>query len=216
VTGAGDTVISTLGASLAAGASFSEATVLANQAAGLVVGKLGTASVNQQELKATLHALDGMPRGLVSPEALDLALNTARLNSEKIVLTNGCFDILHPGHVRYLQQAKKLGDRLVVLLNDDASVARLKGPERPINDLATRAEMLSALSCVDWVCPFSDDTPLEPICRILPDVLVKGGDYQIEDIVGHDCVANAGGETRVLDFIEGRSTTQLIEDIKRS
>ncbi|MEW5009825.1 MAG: D-glycero-beta-D-manno-heptose 1-phosphate adenylyltransferase, partial [Cycloclasticus sp.] len=215
VTGAGDTVISTLAASLAAGASFAEATVLANQAAGLVVAKLGTATISQQELKASLHTLDDTPRGFVSAEQLDLAVRTARINGEKIVLTNGCFDILHPGHVRYLQQAKALGDRLIILVNDDASVRRLKGPERPINDVATRAEMLSALACVDWVCEFSEDSPREHICRILPDVLVKGGDYQnIEDIAGHDCVAKAGRQTRVLDYVDGCSTTNLIKNIR--
>ncbi len=217
VTGAGDTVISTLAASLAAGASFSDATVLANQAAGLVVAKLGTATVTQQELKATLHTLDDMPRGFVSTTKLDAAITTARVNGEKIVLTNGCFDILHPGHVRYLQQAKALGDRLVILVNDDASVGRLKGPERPINSLETRAEMLSALACVDWVCAFSEDSPREHICRILPDILVKGGDYQrIEDIEGHDCVAQAGGKSFVLDYVDGCSTTNLIKNIRDS
>jgi len=217
VTGAGDTVISTLAASLAAGADFSEATVLANQAAGLVVGKLGTATINQQELRATQHTIDDMPRGFVSADDLDLAITTARLNGEKIVLTNGCFDILHPGHVRYLQQAKALGDRLVILVNDDASVRRLKGPERPINTVETRAEMLAALACVDWVCEFTEDSPREHICRILPDVLVKGGDYtSIEDIEGHDCVAKAGGHTQVLDFVAGCSTTNLIENIRKS
>jgi len=215
VTGAGDTVISTLAASLAAGASFSEATVLANQAAGLVVAKLGTATISQQELKASLHTLDDTPSGYVNAEQLDAAVRTARINGEKIVLTNGCFDILHPGHVRYLQQAKALGDRLIILVNDDASVARLKGPERPINDLATRAEMLSALACVDWVSEFKEDSPREHICRILPDVLVKGGDYQnIEDIAGHDCVAKAGGTTLVLDYVDGCSTTNLIKNIR--
>jgi len=217
VTGAGDTVISTLAASLAAGASFSDATVLANQAAGLVVAKLGTATATQQELKATLHTLDDMPRGFVSAAKLDAAITTARINGEKIVLTNGCFDILHPGHVRYLQQAKALGDRLVILVNDDASVGRLKGPERPINSLETRAEMLSALACVDWVCAFSEDSPREHICRILPDILVKGGDYQrIEDIEGHDCVAKAGGQSFVLDYVDGCSTTNLIKNIRDS
>ena len=217
VTGAGDTVISILAASLAAGASFSDATVLANQAAGLVVAKLGTATVTQQELKATLHTLDDMPRGFVSTTKLDAAITTARVNGEKIVLTNGCFDILHPGHVRYLQQAKALGDRLVILVNDDASVGRLKGPERPINSLETRAEMLSALACVDWVCAFSEDSPREHICRILPDILVKGGDYQrIEDIEGHDCVAQAGGKSFVLDYVDGCSTTNLIKNIRDS
>ena len=215
VTGAGDTVISTLAACLAAGSSFSEATVLANQAAGLVVAKLGTATISQQELKATLHTLSDMPRGFLAADELEAAITTARINGEKIVLTNGCFDILHPGHVRYLQQAKALGDRLIILVNDDASVSRLKGPERPINNLATRAEMLSALACVDWVCAFSENSPREHICRILPDVLVKGGDYQrIEDIEGHDCVAKAGGSTYVLDYVDGCSTTNLIKNIR--
>ncbi|MGB1701586.1 MAG: bifunctional D-glycero-beta-D-manno-heptose-7-phosphate kinase/D-glycero-beta-D-manno-heptose 1-phosphate adenylyltransferase HldE [Cycloclasticus sp.] len=215
VTGAGDTVISTLAACLAAGSSLPDATVLANQAAGLVVAKLGTATVTQNELKASLHTLEDMPRGFVSAEDLSLAIAKARINGEKIVLTNGCFDILHPGHVRYLQQAKALGDRLIILVNDDASVSRLKGPERPINRLEVRAEMLSALACVDWVCAFSEDSPREHICRILPDILVKGGDYKsIEDIEGFDCVAQAGGATYVLDYVEGCSTTNLIKNIR--
>lgn len=215
VTGAGDTVISTLAACLAAGSSLPDATVLANQAAGLVVAKLGTATVTQNELKASLHTLEDMPRGFVSAEDLSLAIAKARINGEKIVLTNGCFDILHPGHVRYLQQAKALGDRLIILVNDDASVSRLKGPERPINRLEVRAEMLSALACVDWVCAFSEDSPREHICRILPDILVKGGDYKsIEDIEGFDCVAKAGGATYVLDYVEGCSTTNLIKNIR--
>ena len=215
VTGAGDTVISTLAACLAAGSSLPDATVLANQAAGLVVAKLGTATITQNELKASLHTLEDMPRGFVSAEDLSLAIAKARINGEKIVLTNGCFDILHPGHVRYLQQAKALGDRLIILVNDDASVSRLKGPERPINRLEVRAEMLSALACVDWVCAFSEDSPREHICRILPDILVKGGDYKsIEDIEGFDCVAKAGGATYVLDYVEGCSTTNLIKNIR--
>ncbi|MGB0237812.1 MAG: bifunctional D-glycero-beta-D-manno-heptose-7-phosphate kinase/D-glycero-beta-D-manno-heptose 1-phosphate adenylyltransferase HldE [Cycloclasticus sp.] len=215
VTGAGDTVISTLAACLAAGSSLPDATVLANQAAGLVVAKLGTATITQNELKASLHTLEDMPRGFVSAEDLSLAIAKARINGEKIVLTNGCFDILHPGHVRYLQQAKALGDRLIILVNDDASVSRLKGPERPINRLEVRAEMLSALACVDWVCAFSEDSPREHICRILPDILVKGGDYKsIEDIEGFDCVAQAGGATYVLDYVEGCSTTNLIKNIR--
>ena len=215
VTGAGDTVISTLAACLAAGSSLPDATVLANQAAGLVVAKLGTATVTQNELKASLHTLEDMPRGFVSAEDLSLAIAKARINGEKIVLTNGCFDILHPGHVRYLQQAKALGDRLIILVNDDASVSRLKGPERPINRLEVRAEMLSALACVDWVCAFSEESPREHICRILPDILVKGGDYKsIEDIEGFDCVAKAGGATYVLDYVEGCSTTNLIKNIR--
>lgn len=215
VTGAGDTVIATLAASLSAGASLTESTTLANQAAGVVVGKLGTATVTSEELQRALRTMEDQPRGFVDLETLQEAIKIARLNGERIVLTNGCFDILHPGHVRYLQQAKKLGDRLVVLVNDDDSVRRLKGPERPVNSLEVRAEMLSALACVDWVCAFSEDSPKTHICQILPDVLVKGGDYKnIEDIEGHDCVAQAGGEARILDYVDGCSTTRLIESIR--
>lgn len=217
VTGAGDTVIATMAASLSAGASLTESTTLANQAAGVVVGKLGTATVTSEELQRALRTMDDLPRGFVDLETLQEAIKIARLNGEKIVLTNGCFDILHPGHVRYLQQAKQMGDRLIVLVNDDDSVRRLKGPERPVNPLEVRAEMLSALACVDWVCPFSEDSPKAHICSILPDVLVKGGDYQrIEDIEGHDCVAQAGGETRILDYVDGCSTTRLIQTIRET
>jgi len=130
------------------------------------------------------------------------------------VATNGCFDILHPGHVDYLQRARELGDRLLVLVNSDASVQRLKGPERPINPLPHRMTLLSALECVDWVVPFEEDTPRDVIGRLLPDILVKGGDYAaIESIAGHDHVLANGGEVKILPFVEGHSTTGLIEKI---
>jgi D-beta-D-heptose 7-phosphate kinase/D-beta-D-heptose 1-phosphate adenosyltransferase len=215
VTGAGDTAIAALGACLAAGSSLPEAMQLANLAAGLAVGKLGAASVSPEELELALHGPRAHSRGVIGLEGLLAELKAARGQGEKIVLTNGCFDILHPGHVHYLQQARELGDRLAVLVNDDASVRRLKGEGRPINSLASRMAMLAALECVDWVTPFAQDTPRAEICRILPDILVKGGDYSdIAAIAGHECVLAHGGEVRSLNFVEGFSTTGLIASIR--
>ena len=128
-------------------------------------------------------------------------------------MTNGCFDILHAGHVAYLEQAKRLGDRLVVAVNDDASVGRLKGPKRPINALERRMQVLAGLSAVDWVVPFGEETPARLIAEVLPDVLVKGGDYRPEDIAGGEAVMAAGGEVRVLNFEDGVSTTAMIDTI---
>ncbi len=215
VTGAGDTVISVLAASLAAKKSLPEATMLANMGAGIVVGKLGTATVNTEELEYALQGQRAHHRGVVNLTDLRQAMEQARQEGEKIVLTNGCFDILHPGHIRYLQQAKELGDRLIVLVNSDDSVKRLKGPERPVNDLQYRMEMLAALECVDWVLPFENDTPKQEIDQLLPDILAKGGDYtDITTIAGHESVLANGGEVKLLSFIEGHSTTSIIESIK--
>lgn len=215
VTGAGDTVISVLAASLAAKKSLAEATILANMGAGIVVGKLGTATVNTEELEYALQGQRAHHRGVGSLVEIGQAMNSARLSGEKIVLTNGCFDILHPGHIRYLQQAKALGDRLVVLVNSDASVKRLKGPERPVHDLAYRMEMLAALECVDWVLDFEGDTPKPEIDQLLPDILAKGGDYtDITSIAGHESVLANGGEVKLLSFIEGHSTTSIIKSIQ--
>jgi D-beta-D-heptose 7-phosphate kinase/D-beta-D-heptose 1-phosphate adenosyltransferase len=130
-------------------------------------------------------------------------------------MTNGVFDILHAGHVTYLEQAKRLGDRLVVAVNDDASVKRLKGPTRPVNSLENRMRVLGALSCVDWVVPFSEDTPERLICKLLPDVLVKGGDYKAQDVAGYKCVTQNGGEVKILPFVDGLSTTKTIEALKK-
>ena len=130
-------------------------------------------------------------------------------------MTNGCFDILHAGHVSYLEEAKSYGHKLIVAVNDDASVARLKGPSRPVTPLADRMAVLAGLAAVDWVVPFSEDTPVQLIERLLPDVLVKGGDYSVKDIVGGDTVIKNGGEVRVVTFKEGRSTSALIEAIRR-
>jgi len=193
-----------------------EATQLANVAAGVVVGKLGTATVGVAELAEALHGPRARHRGGVRLEELLLLVAQARAAGEKIVLTNGCFDILHAGHVHYLQQARELGDRLIVLVNSDASVRRLKGESRPVNSLEQRMTLLAALECVDWVTPFDADTPREAICCILPDILVKGGDYaHIGDIAGSDCVLANGGEVRLLDFVEGHSTSRLIEAIRQ-
>lgn len=215
VTGAGDTVISVLAASLAAKKSFADATVLANIGAGVVVGKMGTATVNTEELEYALQGQRAHHRGVSSVDEIKTAMRSSRREGEKIVLTNGCFDILHPGHVHYLQQARTLGDRLVVLVNSDDSVKRLKGPERPVNKLEQRMEMLAALECVDWVVPFDTDTPKDMIDDLLPDILVKGGDYtDISSIAGHESVLANGGEVKILSFIEGHSTTSIIKNIR--
>lgn len=216
VTGAGDTVISVLAASMAANKPLSEATRLANLAAGIVVKKMGTATTTAEELNYALQGQRAHHRGIIDLSDLLHFLEGARSNGEKIVATNGCFDLLHPGHLRYLQQAKSLGDRLVVLINSDSSIKRLKGLERPINELKHRMEMVAALECVDWVIPFHEDTPKNIICRILPDVLVKGGDYtDVTQIAGHECVLAKGGEVKFLDYIDGLSTSKIIDSIRR-
>jgi len=214
VTGAGDTVIATLSAALANGESLKSAAQLANLAAGLVVGKIGVASVSTSELRVALHRLGRGGRGLVTLEALDSLLEEARGRHEKVVMTNGCFDVLHAGHVAYLEEAKSLGDRLIVAINDDDSVRRLKGDPRPINALADRMAVISGLAAVDWVVSFSDDTPQRAIQAILPDVLVKGGDYRLDDIVGSKEVLRNGGEVRVLAFREGHSSSRIIEKLQ--
>ena len=216
VTGAGDTVISVLAAALSAGSELPVATALANLAAGLVVGKVGTASVTVAEMRRALHGLQSDDQGPVSREQLRLLAADARAQGERLVFTNGCFDLLHAGHVAYLQQARALGDRLIVAVNDDDSVRRLKGDGRPVNDVDARMTVLSALAAVDWVVPFSEDTPAALIGELLPDVLVKGGDYRAEDIAGGDAVRQAGGEVVVLDFVDGASTTGMLERIRNS
>ncbi|GIX21913.1 MAG: bifunctional protein HldE [Gammaproteobacteria bacterium] len=216
VTGAGDTVIATLAAALAAGAALPDATALANYAAGVVVGKLGTATASVEELRAAMWAHAPLGRGVVDVDTLLQRLAAARALGERIVFTNGCFDILHAGHVAYLQQARRLGDRLVVAVNDDDSVRRLKGAGRPVNPLAQRMAVLAALECVDWVVPFSEDTPAALIDKAAPDVLVKGGDYRPETIAGADAVRARGGRVVVLDYVEGCSTSAILERLERT
>ena len=214
VTGAGDTVIATLAGALASGQDFAAAAALANVAAGLVVRKIGVATVTPGEIQVALHQRGQGGRGLVSREELKVLIGEARGRSERIVMTNGCFDILHAGHVAYLEEAKSLGDRLVVAVNDDASVRRLKGESRPINGLDDRMLVLAGLAAVDWVVPFHEDTPAELIESVLPDVLVKGGDYKPEEIAGGKAVLSKGGEVRVLSFRDGHSTTRMIDRLR--
>ena len=213
VTGAGDTVIATLAGALASGQSLASASALANIAAGLVVRKIGVATVTPGEIQVALHQRGQGGRGLVSRDELLVLVGEARARNERIVMTNGCFDILHAGHVAYLEEAKSLGDRLIVAVNDDDSVRRLKGDSRPINALEDRMLVLAGLAAVDWVVPFADDTPAELIAAVLPDVLVKGGDYQPEEIAGGREVLQNGGEVRVLSFRDGHSTSRIIEKL---
>ena len=214
VTGAGDTVIATLALAIAAEAEYTQASALANIAAGIVVGKLGTSTVSEAELLNELSTGQESGLGVVSAEQLSIAKNIARARGEMIVMTNGCFDILHAGHVSYLENAKKLGDRLIVAVNSDDSVKRLKGDGRPVNPLERRMAVLAGLAAVDWVVDFSNDTPQELIANILPDILVKGGDYKVEEIAGGQEVIAAGGEVKVLNFEEGISTTEIINTIR--
>ena len=214
VTGAGDTVVAALAAGVAAGLALPQATALANLAAGIVVGKLGTATVTVAELRRLLRDPEDTSRGVVSEPELLAAVADARAHGERVVMTNGCFDLLHAGHVAYLEQARERGDRLVVAVNDDDSVRRLKGPGRPVTELAQRMAVLAGLAAVDWVVPFSEDTPARLIGGVLPDVLVKGGDYRAEQIAGHDVVRAHGGSVEVLDFMDGQSTSALLERLR--
>ena len=214
VTGAGDTVIALMAAGMACGLGVETAAALANLGAGLVVRKIGVASVSPSELRLALHRKGAGGRGLVNAEELLPLLEECRSRGERVVMTNGCFDILHAGHVSYLQEAKALGNRLVVAVNDDESVARLKGQERPINSLVDRMAVLAGLAAVDWVVPFAEDTPAELIARVLPDILVKGGDYRSDEIAGGQAVLDNGGEVRILGLKEGRSTSAIIDAIR--
>lgn len=211
VTGAGDTVIATLAAALGSGQNLASAAALANIAAGLVVRKIGVATVTPGEISAALHQRGQGGRGLVDLDTLLALVDESRGRNERVIMTNGCFDVLHAGHVAYLEEAKSLGDRLIVAVNDDDSVRRLKGESRPINALEDRLLVLAGLAAVDWVVPFEEDTPSRLIEALLPDVLVKGGDYQPEEIVGAREVLQNGGEVRVLAFRGGHSSSRIID-----
>ena len=216
VTGAGDTVISVLASSLAAGDNLAEATAIANLAAGLVVGKLGTAAISGPELRRAILAEQDTGMGVMTAEQLSIAVHDAKAHGEKIVFTNGCFDIIHAGHVGYLSQAKKLGDRLVVAINADESVARLKGPGRPLNPVERRRAVLDGLEAVDWVVNFKEDTPEALLKSLQPDILVKGGDYSLEQVVGGEYVLSYGGEVKALEFLDDCSTSAIVEKMKGS
>lgn len=220
VTGAGDTVISAVAAGMASHTSLEHATRLANIAAGLVVGKVGTASISRDELvlAASTESVITVPPdfGVIEEELLLAAVSKLKANNQSVVMTNGCFDLLHPGHVSYLKSAAALGDVLIIAINDDASVSRLKGPERPVNALSARMEVLAGLRSVSYVVSFTEDTPARLIEAISPDVLVKGGDYVVSEIAGHAHVLATGGEVIILDFLEGHSTTATLSRISES
>ena len=206
VSGAGDTVIASIAAGLAGGFSLSESIRLANLAAGIVVGKSGTATVNQAELVPYL----GLAESYVSFNEVKVYSKDLHERGKKIVFTNGCFDILHAGHVEYLEAAKELGDKLIVAINTDRSVRKLKGSSRPVNTLAHRAKVLASLQCIDKVVFFDEDTPIKLIKAIRPDVLVKGGDYKLKDIVGHKEVSQSGGSVVTIPLVKGLSTSKII------
>ena len=216
VTGAGDTVIATMAAAIAAGTTYEDAARLANLAAGVAIAKIGVATVSRSELRFAMHRRGRGNGGVVDLESLIDVVAEARTRGARVVFTNGCFDILHAGHVAYLEQAKALGDYLVVGVNDDASVRRLKGESRPVVGLEDRMAVLAGLAAVDWVVSFAEDTPLELIQALVPDVLVKGGDWKPADIVGSDVVLANGGEVHSLQFKPGRSTTRVIESIRKA
>ena len=234
-TGAGDTVAAALGVGIGLGWDLMAAARMANAAAGLVCAKSGTASVSGAEVNRALvdgkaspsgsasmggaspsgsrgRAVDCKGRVLTSEELL-AAVAAARGRGERIVFTNGCFDIVHPGHVGYLEEARRLGDRLIVAVNDDASAERVKGVGRPVNLLRSRMGVLAHLGSVDWVVPFSEDTPERLLAAVRPDVLVKGGDYAEREIVGAGLVRGYGGEVRALSRFEGCSTSSIIRRI---
>jgi D-beta-D-heptose 7-phosphate kinase/D-beta-D-heptose 1-phosphate adenosyltransferase len=212
VTGAGDTVIASIAYALSAGKDIDETAKFANLAAGVVVGKIGSATVTIDEIEeyeASLHKSTSDAH-IKSFEEIDAIVKRYKENGKKVVFTNGCFDILHVGHVKYLQIAKSFGDLLIVGLNSDASVSRLKGPTRPVNVAEDRAYLLAALEAVDFVVPFEEDTPYELIKMIAPDVLVKGGDYEGKAVVGTEFAK----ELKLVEFVDGKSTTKTIEKIQ--
>ena len=217
VSGAGDTVLALVGIGLAAKLSLKQAATVANIAAGIVVGKVGTSTVSSREImQAVLQ--NGLPEEskIQTSQTLADILSHARKYGKRVVFTNGCFDLLHAGHVSYLQRARELGDILVVGLNTDQSVQRLKGPTRPLVNEDDRAFVIAALACVSYVVLFDEDTPLELIKELRPDVLVKGADYTLDNVVGRREVESWGGAVELIEFIHGRSTTGIVERILAS
>lgn len=215
VSGAGDTVIATLAAGLVHGLSHRQAFELANIAAGIVVGKVGTVPVNREELLAELISQDSVEQAdkICELETLLGRVRQWRQQKKRIVFTNGCFDLLHAGHVTYLEAARKTGDKLILGLNTDRSVSALKGPSRPVIHEADRARVLAALEAVDAVILFDEDTPLQLIDAIRPDVIVKGSDYSEDQVVGGKEVKSWGGKVALIDIVPGRSTSNIIEKL---
>ncbi len=217
VTGAGDTVLAVLSLGLAVGLSMTDSARLANTAAGIVVGKLGTSTITPDEILDEVGRshkdCDGKIKNL---DVMIELIEKERIRGRKIVFTNGCFDLLHVGHVKYLQKARSLGDLLVLAINSDESVRRLKGVKRPLIGEEERAHILAALDCIDYVLIFEEDTPLRLISALKPDILVKGGDYTLDGVVGREIVESYGGRVELVSFVDGKSTTNIIEKILES
>lgn len=214
VTGAGDTVLALLACGVAGGMSLADAARLANIAAGIAVAKLGTSIVTPDEIIAAVaQEHRDSDSKIKHRDVLAALLEREKGKGRQVVFTNGCFDLLHAGHVKYLQAARRLGDLLVMGLNSDASVRRLKGPKRPLIGEEERAHILAALDCIDYVCLFDEDTPLELITALKPQILVKGGDYTPEGVVGKELVESYGGRVELIPFVDGKSTTNIIEKV---
>ncbi|MFZ0219166.1 MAG: bifunctional D-glycero-beta-D-manno-heptose-7-phosphate kinase/D-glycero-beta-D-manno-heptose 1-phosphate adenylyltransferase HldE [Candidatus Aquirickettsiella sp.] len=216
VTGAGDTAIACLALTYAVQADLVQSAQLANIAASIAVGKLGAATVSPAELRRTIQIQQrSFCRGILTEAELKIVVADAKAHNEQIVMTGGCFDILHAGHVAYLEKAKVFGHRLIVAVNDDGSVSKLKGPGRPINNLANRMAVLAGLSVVDWVVPFSEATPERLIKLLLPDTWVKGNDYQVNDLSEAKTIQEYGGQIKFIEFVEGCSTSGIISKIQK-
>lgn len=214
VTGAGDTVVATFGVGLACGLSFERAAHLANVAAGIVVGKVGTSTVSPEEIIGSIsrdHQDSDIK--IKNLDALASCIEEEKRKGKRIAFTNGCFDLLHVGHVKYLQKARACGDLLILGLNSDASIRRLKGEKRPLISQSERAHILAALDCIDYVVIFDEDTPIKLLEILRPDVLVKGGDYTPDRVVGKDLVESYGGRVELVKFVDGKSTTNIIDKI---
>ncbi len=215
VSGAGDTVVAALALGMVAGAKVIEAAALANIAAGIVVGKRGTATVTTGEIVAQLTPVDGRtdPLNIFGLESVQQLVHAWRAQGLKVAFTNGCFDLLHPGHISLLDQARRTADRLVVGLNADIGISRLKGPSRPVQGEVARATVLAAVKSVDAVVIFADDTPLQLIETLQPDVLVKGADYTLETVVGADLVLARGGKVVLAELLSGHSTSETVKRV---
>jgi D-beta-D-heptose 7-phosphate kinase/D-beta-D-heptose 1-phosphate adenosyltransferase len=217
VSGAGDTTLAALGLALAAGAAVEDAIAFAQLASGVAVGKVGTATVSPEELVEAVISAHMAPAEakVATPQRMVEEVARWRAKGLRVGFTNGCFDILHKGHVAYLAQARAWCDRLIVGLNSDESVRTLKGEGRPVNDLESRALVLAGLGSVDLVAPFEEDTPVKLIEAARPDVLIKGADYTEDEVVGGDLVKSWGGEVRLAPIVEGYSTTAAIARMSR-
>ncbi len=215
VSGAGDTVVAALALGMVAGGKLIEAAALANIAAGIAVGKRGTATITTGEIVAELTPIDGRtdPLNIFGLESVQHLVHAWHTQGLKVAFTNGCFDLLHPGHIFLLDQARRTADRLVVGLNADVSISRLKGPSRPVQSEVARATVLAAVKSVDAVVIFADDTPLQLIETLQPDVLVKGADYTLETVVGADLVFARGGRVVLAELLTGHSTTDTVKRV---